>query len=158
LIFMTNKNDMGNLELGLEIVRLKVASQASANQSVDGKVGILLGFSGAIAVGTITFIKDNQALIGFNIFTTGLCALLISVMCLILASKSRTFLDPPGFDTFYSKEALAKNNADLINQVISDSKQCYLNNSTVIETKVKFFDIAIYFLGASVFLLIIGIM
>jgi hypothetical protein len=154
---MAKNDNENNLKLGLSLANSKIASQAGANRSVDSKVGILLGFSGAIAAGTLTFIKSDSKLIGVNLFSLGLIMLFGTIACLILASKSRTFLDPPDFHTFYSKKALSKSNIDLLNQIIADTKKCYGDNSLVINTKVKYFDTAIYLLGTSIILLTIGI-
>lgn len=151
------QNNRSNLELGLQIAKQKIVAQASANQSIDAKVGILLGFAGAIAAGTIAIIKSDPSLIGFNVFIFGLFGLLVSILCLILASCTRTFYDPPDFDTFYSQKALAKDNHALMNQVISDTKKSYLLNADITKDKAAYFDRAIYLLGLGIILLIIGV-
>jgi hypothetical protein len=152
-----DENNTANLQLAYRIIRNKIEGQDRTNQSLDAKLGILFGFVGVIIVGVISMVNTKHSLVGINMFTGGLTALLVCIVCLVVASATRRFLDPVDFDAFYSEKVLSKDNKDILNQVISDTNQCYKKNTKIIKNKAFLFDMSVYSLGSALALLFMGI-
>jgi hypothetical protein len=150
-------NDIANLEFALVIVKQKLDFQSKVTQALDTKTGILLGFVSVVAANILLLINDKPSSIGLNLFTLGLLVLSYSFWCLIKSARTKDYLDPPDFGTFYSEAALAMNNVDLKNQVIADMKKSYEHNHDNDKDRAAYFEKSIWALAASVTLLVIGV-
>lgn len=145
-----------NIDFALDTAREKMAFQARSTQSLDSKTGILLGFVGVIAANLLLLLNSNPDLLGKNLFTGGLLVLLYSFWNLVKATKTKEYLDPPSFETFYTEDALSKETIDLKNQVVADIKKCYETNHTNDVSRAKSFDSGVWSLAISLVILIIG--
>jgi hypothetical protein len=155
---MASKNDIENIDLALKLTEAKLRRQTEAHQSLESKMGIIFGFIGVIA-GSVVFLvlKDNPRLFGLNLFTLGALGIFASLVLLVLASKTREYLDPPDFDSFYSEEALKKDNLELKNKAVANMRASYETNAENHKTKAKFFNWGLYVFLVSLVLLFIGI-
>jgi len=151
------ENNKLNIDFALELMGRKLDMQMHAHNSLESKVGVLLGFVGVIAGSSIVLLQNKTELVGINIFTLGLVGIYLTLILLVFASRTRTFLDPPDFPAFYSEGALAKQNIELKNQAIADMKSAYQTNNKNHQRKCMFFDHAIYCFALSVLLLFLGI-
>lgn len=150
------KNNELNLDFAYRIMSRKLETQMSAHNSLENKIGILLGFVGIIGGGIIVLTQQKTDLLGINIFTIGLFGVYITFLLLVIASQTRVYLDAPDFPAFYSAEALKKNIIDFKNQVIADMRQSYelnMNNQT---KKSKLYNVAIYCFVTSMLFLSLG--
>lgn len=151
-------NDRANLKLAYDIASQKINSQNDANRSIDAKVGILFGFTGAISVGVLGVIIGNKELLGQNVFSTGVFVLMASIVFSVFAARSRTFQDPVDFSTVYSEQALGKDNSDQLNQVTADIIDTHVKNQKIVTAKSYLFDVSVFSLGIAIILLFIGSM
>lgn len=150
-------NDEKNIDFALDTARQKLSFQARATQALDTKTGILIGFVSVVAANLLLLIKDKTDLVGVNLFGLGLLVLLYALWNLIQATRTKDYLDPPDFDTFYSEDALAKDNIKIKNQVVADIKKSYEQNHTNDKERAEAFDRSVWALGASIILLVIGV-
>jgi len=153
-----NNLQIKNLGLALQLVIRKLEHQNKSHSSLEAKIGVLLGFVGAIVAGAIVLMNGQLSLLGRNFLTLGLCGLGITLFLLILASRTRIFFDPPDFLTIYSKEALNGSNIDLTSQVIADMKKSYEENMSIHIKKAQFYDAALWAFFISLILIFIGIL
>lgn len=153
-----NDNDNKNIDLALQLSIKKIETQNQAHDSLESKIGILLGFVGIIAGSVIILIQQNTDLVGLNIFTLGLILIYLALILLVFASQTRTYLDPPDFPAFYSKESLSQSNGAVKNQIIADIKGCHEQNAEPHAYKSKLFNFAIYSFLISILLLFLGIL
>ena len=158
---MTNNyenNNKLNIDFALELMIKKFDRQCDAINSLESKVGILLGFVGVISCSTIVLIPNEYSKFGLNLFSLGLILIYLILIILIEATKTRDYLDPPDFPTFYSEKTLNKDNIEIKNQVIADIIACYEKNNEVQVYKSKLFNIAIFIFAISVLLIFLGIL
>jgi hypothetical protein len=152
-----DKNNQENIDFALQVMRQKFDNQNLSFQTLESKIGILLGFVGVIAGSSIVVIQNNIKLLGLNIFTIGIVGIFITLISLTLASKTRIMLDPPDFPTFYSGEALQQPNIELKNQVIADMKASYQSNLKNQEKKASYYNFALLSFLLSLLFLFLGI-
>lgn len=146
------------LDFAYTIMSRKLEMLKNANNSLENKAGILLGFVGIIAASTVILIRQDTSMVGLNIFTIGLAGIYVTFLLLMVASQTRIYFDPPDFPAFYSEEALKKKPADFKNQVIADMKSSYELNINNQKTKSKLYNIGAYCFVGSMFLLLLGIL
>lgn len=155
---MSNQQSNQNLDLSLEIINRKLERQVGAHTSLEAKIGILFGFVGVITAGAIALMQGRQELIGRNFLTLGLICLGITLLLLILASRTRTFLDPPDFSTFYSQQSLNNDGIEFKNQIVSDMIESYRRNALYHSEKARLYDTALWTFLGSLILIFIGIL
>ncbi|MDO8551634.1 MAG: hypothetical protein Q7S03_03075 [bacterium] len=155
---MSSQQSNQNLDLSLEIINRKLELQVSAHTSLEAKIGILFGFVGVITAGAIALMQGRQELIGRNFLTLGLICLGITLLLLILASRTRTFLDPPDFSTFYSQKSLNNDGIEFKNQIVSDMIESYKRNALYHLEKARLYDGALWTFLGSLILIFIGIL
>lgn len=146
-----------NLDLSFELINNKLERQSNAHASLEAKIGILFGFVGVISAGAIALMQGQLELIGRNFLTLGLIGLGITLLLLILASRTRTFLDPPDFSTFYSQQSLNKDGIEFKNQIVADMIESYKRNTQYHSEKARFYDTALWVFLGSLILIFIGI-
>lgn len=151
-------NNEKNIDFALDTARQKLAFQARATQALDTKTGILIGFVSVVAANLLLLIKDKPDLVGVNLFGLGLLVLLYALWNLVQATWTKDYLDPPDFDTFYSEDALAKDNTKLKNQVVADIKKSYEHNHTNDKDRAAAFDRSVWALATSIILLVTGVL
>jgi hypothetical protein len=154
----SNDQQSNNLDLSLEIIKNKLDRQMEAHSSLEAKIGILFGFVGVITAGAIALMQARLDLIGRNFLTLGLIGLGLTLVLLILASRTRLFLDPPDFPVFYSKKALNSNGLDLKNQIVSDMIESYKRNALYHAEKARFYDASLWVFLGSLSLIFVGIL
>lgn len=154
----TNQQSNQNLDLSLEMINRKLERQVGAHTSLEAKIGILFGFVGAITAGAVALMQGRLELIGRNFLTLGLTGLGITLLLLMLASRTRIFLDPPDFSTFYSKQALNKNGVEFKNQIVSDMVESYKRNALSHSDKARLYDAALWVFLGSLVLIFIGVL
>jgi len=153
-----NQQSNQNIDLALEIISDKLERQNKAHSSLEAKIGILFGFVGAITAGAIALMQGNAELIGRNFLTLGLIGLGITLLLLILASRTRTFLDPPDFSAFYSQDSLNKDEVEFKNQIVADMTESYKRNALIHSQKAQLYDAALWTFLVSLVLIFIGIL
>lgn len=155
---MSNQQSNQNLDLSLEIINRKLEHQDHAHASLEAKTGILFGFVGVITAGAIALMQGRLELIGRNFLTLGLIGLGVTLLLLILASRTRTFLDPPDFSAFYSQQSLNKDGIEFKNQIVSDMVESYKRNAAYHSEKARLYDAALWVFLGSLILIFIGIL
>lgn len=155
---MSNQQSNQNLDLSLELINSKLERQSNAHASLESKMGILFGFVGVITAGAIALMQGRLELIGRNFLTLGLVGLGITLLLLILASRTRTFLDPPDFSTFYSQQSLNKDGIEFKNQIVADMIESYKRNALFHLEKARFYDASLWVFLGSLILIFIGIL
>jgi len=153
-----NQQSNQNLDLSLEIINRKLERQVNAHTSLEAKVGILFGFVAVITAGAIALMQGRLELIGRNFLTLGLICLGITLLLLLLASRTRTFLDPPDFSTFYSQQSLNKDGIEFKNQIVSDMIESYKRNALYHSEKARLYDTALWAFLGSLVLIFTGIL
>jgi len=154
----SNQQSNQNLDLSLEIINHKLERQGSAHTSLQAKIGILFGFVGVITAGAVVLMQGQLELIGRNFLTLGLISLSITLLLLILSSRTRIFLDPHDFSTFYSQRALSKDEPEFKNQIVSDMIESYKRNALYHSGKARLYDAALWTFLGSLILIFIGIL
>jgi len=155
---MSNQQSNQNLDLSFEVITNKLERQGNAHPSLEAKIGILFGFVGVITAGAIALMQGRLELIGRNFLTLGLIGLGITLLLLILASRTRTFLDPPDFSAFYSHKSLNKDEIEFKNQIVSDMIESYKRNALYHSEKARLYDTALWAFLGSLILIFIGIL
>jgi len=153
-----NQQSNQNLDLSLEIINRKLERQVNAHTSLEAKVGILFGFVAVITAGAIALMQGRLELIGRNFLTLGLICLGITLLLLLLASRTRTFLDPPDFSTFYSQQSLNKDGIEFKNQIVSNMIESYKRNALYHSEKARLYDTALWAFLGSLVLIFTGIL
>jgi hypothetical protein len=154
----SNQQSNHNLDLSLEIINSKLERQVGAHTSLEAKIGILFGFVGVITAGAIALMWGQYELIGRNFLTLGLIGLGVTLLLLILASRTRIFLDPPDFSTFYSQKSLNKDEIEFKNQIVSDMVESYKRNALHHSEKARLYDAALWVFLGSLILIFTGIL
>lgn len=154
---MSNQQSNQNLDLSFELINSKLERQSNAHASLEAKIGILFGFVGVISAGAIALTQGRLELIGRNFLTFGLIGLGITLLLLILASRTRIFLDPPDFSTFYSQQSLNKDGIEFKNQIVADMVESYKRNALYHSEKARFYDASLWVFLGSLALIFIGI-
>jgi hypothetical protein len=157
LVVSERNNNDENLDLALRLMSDKLGRQGDANKALQSKIGVMLGFVSAIVGITVIMLKADPGLFGVNLLTVGIVSLFTSLTLLVLASRTREYLDPPNFPAFYSAEALAKNHIDMKNQVIADMRASYEQNARTHQRNAVFFNWGLYFFLLSLVLTFLGI-
>ena len=152
-----NYQSKQNLDLALEIISRKLDFQSKAFASLEAKIGILFGFVGLIFSGAIIQMAGQLELLGRNFLTLGLIGLSVTLLLLVLASRTKIFLDPPDFPTFYSEDSLKKTAVAFKNQIVSDMIESYKRNAKLHSEKAQFYDFALWTFLASLVLIFTGI-
>lgn len=145
------------LELVGSLMLSKLAAQQFAHDSLESKIGVLLGFVATVLAILFGFVFNNILLFDFNLFTLGLAGLFLTLIFLALASKTREYLDPPDFSGFYSEEALSRNYLDLKNSISADMKECYTLNLRNQQAKGALYNYGLLSLVLSLISVILGI-
>ncbi len=151
-------NAAKNVDFAFEVISRKLDMQNHAHNAIESKIGTLFGFVGALAGAAVVLLENKANLLGLNIFTIGMVGIYVTLIFLVLASRTRTFMDPPDFPVFYSAESLARQNVDLKNQAVSDMISSYKINMKHQVDKSRFYDLAVYCFAVSVLFLFLGIL
>lgn len=138
------QNNESVLDFVYKVMGRKLEMQVNVHNSLENKMGILLGFVGIIVGSTIVLIQQKIDLFGLNIFTIGLFGIYLIFLLLVIASQTRIYFDSPDFSTFYSEEALKKKSIDFKNKVIADMKRSYELNTKNQEIESKLYNVAKY--------------
>lgn len=146
------------LALATEVMLKKLEMQQFGHDSIEGKVGVLLGFVATILTILLGFVFAHDTLFGLNIFTLGLFGCFLTLIYLSLASKTRIYFDPPDFDRFYSEAAFAETSLDIRNGVVADMKESYIRNAKNQDVKSAFYNYALLTLLISLALILLGIL
>ena len=154
----SKKNSEKNLKLAFDLAMRKIDAQHITHNSVEAKIGILLGFVGALSASTALLFLEKVNLLGINIFTLGVAGIYITLILLVRASSARTYLDPPDFSTFYYEGCSDESHEKLVSQIVADMQECFEKNNKVQSTKARLYNDAIFSLTISIFLLFLGLL
>ncbi len=152
-----NENEEKNLDLAFDLAKRKIDIQNLNHNSLESKIGILLGFVGVLAASTIALLQSKVDLLGLNIFTLGVIGIYLAFVFLVIASRTRVFLEPPDFSVFYSADSLGFENKKIKNQAVADMRAAFESNNLIQGSKAKLYNFAIQSFLASILLLFLGI-
>ncbi|MCK5123526.1 MAG: hypothetical protein KAQ87_05280 [Candidatus Pacebacteria bacterium] len=152
------QNNESVMDFAYNVMCKKLEMQMNAHNSLENKIGILLGFVGIIVGSVIILIQQNIDLFGLNIFTVGSSGIYLTFLLLVVASQTRIYFDSPDFPSFYSEEALKKKSTDFKNKIIADMKYSYELNMKNQEKKAELYNIAIYCFVISMLFIFLGIL
>lgn len=155
---MNDSNPNQNLNLAFQLALKKIDTQNSNNAALDSKIGVLLAFVGAISASIVLILDQKTELLGINIFTLGVAGVYATLLFLVLASRTKDFLDPPDFSTFYSNHCVKMEHHEVMNQVVADIQDCFNKNSPIQTFKANMYNWAVLCLFGSIALLFLGIL
>lgn len=152
------KNNIENIDLAFEVMKRKFDFQSDAINTLDSKVGVLLGFIGALTGGLFLILINNDPLVTLNLLSVGMFCVFLSFIALVVSTWPREYSDPPSMHTVYSEESLAKPNLNLKNQFVADIQDCYTKHAKIQRTKAMFYKVALGFLTLAFVLMFLGIL
>lgn len=152
------KNSEKNLQLAFDLAFKKADAQNISHNSLEAKIGILLGFVGALSASMVLLLLEKVNLLGINIFTLGVVGIYITLIFLVRASSTRTYLDPPDFSSFYYEGCSDESHEKMVSQIVADIQECIEKNNKIQSLKARLYNDAIFSLAASIFLLFLGIL
>lgn len=147
----SNPNIHQNIAFAYEVMTRKLEAQDRSHDALEAKMGVLLGFFGALA-GSGAVVLFNSNLIGFNLFTLSLVGIYAAFALLIIASLPTTYYSPPGHEDVYSKEALALSVDVTKNQAVANMIAGYRRNEGIQHHKAKLYAMALRIFFVSIFL------
>lgn len=147
----SNPNIHQNIDFAYEVMARKLEAQDRSHDALEAKMGILLGFLGALA-GSGAVMLFDRSLIGFNLFTLSLIGIYVALALLIIASLPTIYFSPPSHEDVYSKEALAVSVAVTKNQAVANMIAGYQRNRDIQNHKAKLYATALCIFFVSIFL------
>ena len=87
------QNNESVIDFAYNIMCRKLDMQMNAHNSLESKIGILLGFVGIIVGSVIILIQQKIDLFGLNIFTIGSSGIYLTFLLLVIASRTRIYFD-----------------------------------------------------------------
>ncbi len=126
-----------------------------ADNALEAKAGILLGFEIAIIVGFLSFV--TVSLSGVKLFEgiIGIVCLAISTALLLGVTWPRKYA-AFSVNIFEHKDYLKKTEENLLEQMISDSQDATVRNKKISENKANLYKWSMCLLIASLLLLILS--
>ncbi len=126
-----------------------------ADNAIEAKAGILLGFEIAILVGLLSFFFKD--LTGFKLIEgiIGGVFLVISIVLLLQSTWPRKY-NAFSVDVFNHKDYFEKTERDLLNQMLSDSQKATVENKKKSERKAELYKWSMYLLLGSLLVLILS--
>lgn len=124
------------------------------------KINYLFGFTSASIVLYIQlllrdgYLCDSPLIVFGKLF--GMLGLILTLFCLCIATKTRTFFDTPHEDIVYSDEAFQQSSYDLKSQVVADIKSGYKKNTSSMQDISKWLDISVRLLFISICTIILS--
>ena len=146
-----------NLLASHAIMGEKTKVQNQTSQSLDSKIGVLLGFCAAILTGFVAILVTKASLLGLNFFTLGVVCVLTSFLLLVLAARTRTYYDYPLIESLQTEVVVELSSNDFLEGIIDSSIECYAYNASVNVKKAQLYDGAIWTMLVGVFFVFLGI-
>ena len=160
--YVRNMGDLeSTLNFAFQVLEKKLDRQVGVFNTLQSKVGNLFAFTSALIGGYLSLIVGGQIELSDGslsalLYLLGLVGLIYVLLCLVCASKTKIFFDPPDTETIYSEAALEMKTEDLKNQVVSDMKESYDRAVGLLEDIAEDYDEALFTLFVSVLVVIIA--
>jgi hypothetical protein len=149
--------DIGkNISFAYEVMVQKLEAQDRAHDALETKMGVLLGFTGAIGGGGAALLFTNH-LLGCNLLTLSLVGIYAALALLIIASLPATYYSPPGYEDIYSAKALAVPVDVVKNQAVANMIEGYKENEIIQNGKASLYKAALYIFAASTALIFLSL-
>jgi hypothetical protein len=151
----SNKEDTEQkLTYASTLIERKLATLDSSNETLNTKLGSLLGFQGVIVTLGVGLVI-NTSTHGYYLipFSLGLFAILISIIGVIWIMSTVEFIDPPYTGVMWSKESLKLEYTDYKNQMISDMVAAYDANVKQLDRRGKNFNRILVIFGVGLILI-----
>lgn len=126
-----------------------------ADNAIEAKAGILLGFEIAIVVGFLSFVLGGLSEIKLFEGIVGIVFLVASTVSLLVVTWPRNYA-AFSIDILKHKEYFKKTEEDLLSQMISDSQNATNKNKQKSENKADLYKWSMRLLIVSLFLLILS--
>jgi hypothetical protein len=126
-----------------------------ADNALEYKAGILLGFEIAIIIGFLSFVMAELSGAKFFEGLTGIIFLAISMALLFAITWPRKYASF-SVNILEHKDYLKKTEEDLLEQMISDSQDATSRNKKISENKANLYKWSMRLLIASLFLLVLS--
>ena len=154
-LLKTNMKENSKFQILFESVKSKFDFLSSADNSLDGKAGTLMGFEITLGIGYLSFIIGGLNGIKLYEGMIGLALLGVSAILLLIVNwpKNYTTISVNLFD---HNEYLEKSENELLLQLTSDAQNAFTKNNKILKIKVKLYRIAMILLIISSFLLILS--
>lgn len=146
-----------NLRSILDQQRNKYNFVTSADNALDGKVGVLLGFEIAIFLGYISLVLPHLHFSSLCLGASGIIVLVISILLLFWANWPKNYTTiavNPAEHTDYLK----MEETELLKQLIMDTQNAYQKNNDLLKIKVILYRLSIFLLFGSVILLSLSVL
>jgi hypothetical protein len=140
------------LKILLDITKNKYDTIANADDAIDGKVGVVMGFEIAIIIGYLTFKPEILSIIQYSIGFTGILALLTSLGFLVYVNWPKTY-NLISEDIFEGTQYLNFDEERLLAQLIKDGEGAIIKNKAILHKKAFLYKVAAFLLMAGFFLL-----
>jgi len=145
-------SEINKLNILFESIKNKFDFLSNADNVLDNKAGILLGFEITIGIGYLSFfIADLEATKLYE-GIVGLILLTISAVLLLIINWPKNYTTI-SVNIFEHKEYLKKKENELLLQLVSDAQNAFTQNNKVVKLKAKLFKFAIILLAVSSLLL-----
>jgi len=137
--------DEERYEFMYSVLQKKMETQMDSFNSLQSKINNLFGFTAIIVGGYITLIFQKKIEFSGNVIVVSLnllslVGLILVMIFLYKATRTRIFLDPPDTETIYSETAFKMGLGNLKNQVIADIKECYENSIGKLNNIASWYD------------------
>jgi hypothetical protein len=143
------------LKILLDSIRDRYNFITTADNAIEAKAGILLGFEIAIVIGFSSSIVAGLNEIKLAEGVVGIILLIFSIALLLVVTWPRSY-NAFSVNIFENKDYFKKTEEDLLNQMISDSQGSTIKNKQKSENKAKFYKWSMYLLIASLFLIVLS--
>ncbi len=147
--------EIEKLKILLSSVKDRYDFVTIADNAIEAKAGILLGFEIAIVVGFLSFVLGGLSEIKLFEGIVGTVFLVASISLLLRVTWPRNYASF-SVDILKHKEYFKKTEEDLLSQMISDSQDATSRNKQRSETKANLYKWSMCLLIASLLLLILS--
>jgi uncharacterized membrane protein YbaN (DUF454 family) len=143
------------LKILLDSIRDRYDFITAADNAIEAKAGILLGFEIAIIIGFSSSIVVGLNGIKLAEGILGIVLLALSIILLLVVTWPRSY-NAFSANIFEHKDYFEKTEKDLLNQMISDSQGATIKNKQKSENKAKLYKWSMFLLISSIFLIILS--
>ncbi|MFZ3057658.1 MAG: hypothetical protein WA092_01285 [Minisyncoccales bacterium] len=140
------------LKILLDSIRDRYDFITTADNAIEAKAGILLGFEIAIIIGFSSSIVVGLNGIKLAEGILGIVLLALSIVLLLVVTWPRSY-NAFSVNIFEHKDYFEKTEKDLLNQMISDSHGATIKNKQKLENKAKVYKWSMFLLIGSIFLI-----
>jgi len=152
-------DESNKFKILFESIKSKFDFLSNADNCLDGKAGILMGFEITLGIGYLSFIIGGLDGIKFYEGVIGLVSLAISTILLLIVNWPKDYTTISvniSYGSEFGKEYLGKSEDELLLQLTSDAQNAFTKNNKILKTKVKLYRFAVAMLIISTFLLILS--